>query len=102
MRTTLNLDDKLLADLMRVTDAKTKTDAIQEAMAALVRRKKLDKLRSLSGRIRLRAPLENTGEVRTATPGPIEGTLAWSLLTRQSGNLFSTAPIPKKKQHWTF
>ena len=43
MRTTLNLDDKLLADLMRVTDAKTKTDAIQEAMAALVRRKKLDK-----------------------------------------------------------
>lgn len=53
MRTTLNLDDKLLADLMRVTEAKTKTEAIQEAMAALIRRKKLDKLRSLSGKIRL-------------------------------------------------
>jgi Arc/MetJ family transcription regulator len=58
MRTTLNLDNKLLADLMRVTDAKTKTDAIQEAMAALIRRKKLDKLRSLSGKIRLRTNRE--------------------------------------------
>ena len=28
----LNLDDKLLTDLMQVTDAKTKTDTIQEAM----------------------------------------------------------------------
>ena len=54
MRTTLNLDDRLLAELMRVTEAKTKTDAIQQAMADLVRRKKLDKLKSLSGKIRLR------------------------------------------------
>ena len=54
MRTTLNLDDRLLAELMRVTEAKTKTDAIEQAMADLVRRKKLDKLKSLSGKIRLR------------------------------------------------
>jgi Arc/MetJ family transcription regulator len=54
MRTTLNLDDRLLAELMRVTEAKTKTAAIQQAMADLVRRKKLDKLKSLSGKIRLR------------------------------------------------
>lgn len=54
MRITLNLDDTLLADLMRVTEAKTKTAAIQEAMTALIRRKRLDKLRSLSGTIRLR------------------------------------------------
>lgn len=54
MRTTLNLDDRLLADLMRVTEAKTKTAAIEQAMADLVRRKKLDKLKSLSGKIRLR------------------------------------------------
>ena len=55
MRTTLNLDDQLLTELMRVTEAKTKTDAIQEAMADLVRRKKLEKLKALSGKIRLQS-----------------------------------------------
>ena len=54
MRTTLNLDEELLDELMRVTEAKTKTDAIHQAMTDLIRRKKLDKLKSLSGKIRLR------------------------------------------------
>ena len=53
MRTTLNLDENLLGELMRVTEARTKTDAIHQAMADLIRRKKLDKLKSLSGKIRL-------------------------------------------------
>jgi hypothetical protein len=44
MRTTLNLDENLLGELMRVTEARTRTDAIHQAMTDLIRRKKLDKL----------------------------------------------------------
>jgi len=49
MRTTLNLDDELVAELMRVTHAKTKTEAIHEAMAELIRKAKVEQLKSLSG-----------------------------------------------------
>ena len=53
MRTTLDLDEKLIRQLMDVTAAKTKTDAIHQAAAELIRRKKLDRLKSLSGTIHL-------------------------------------------------
>ena len=53
MRTTLDLNDKLIRELMDVTSAKTKTDAIHQAATELIRRKKLDQLKSLSGKIRL-------------------------------------------------
>ena len=53
MRTTLDLDEKLIRQLMNVTAAKTKTDAIHQAAAELIRRKKLDQLKSLSGTIHL-------------------------------------------------
>jgi hypothetical protein len=53
MRTTLDLNEKLMRELMDVTAAKTKTDAIHQAAAELIRRKKLDQLKSLSGTIHL-------------------------------------------------
>jgi hypothetical protein len=53
MRTTLDLNEKLIRELMDVTAAKTKTDAIHQAAAELIRRKKLDQLKSLSGTIHL-------------------------------------------------
>lgn len=53
MRTTLDLNEKLIRELMNVTSAKTKTDAIHQAASELIRRKKLDQLKSLSGKIRL-------------------------------------------------
>lgn len=53
MRTTLDLDEKLIRELMDATSAKTKTDAIHRAASELIRRKKLDQLKSLSGKIRL-------------------------------------------------
>ncbi|HEX6726138.1 MAG TPA: type II toxin-antitoxin system VapB family antitoxin [Nitrospira sp.] len=40
MRTTLNLNEKLIRELMVVTSAKTKTDAIHQAASELIRRKK--------------------------------------------------------------
>jgi len=49
MRTTLNLDDDLVTELMKVTHAKTKTDAIHQAMAELIRKAKVKQLKTLSG-----------------------------------------------------
>ena len=46
MRTTLDLNEKLIRELMTVTAAKTKT-------AEMIRRKKFDQLKSLSGTIHL-------------------------------------------------
>jgi len=51
MRTTLNLDDTLIKELMATTKAKTKTDAINQALADFVRRRKLQRLKALSGKI---------------------------------------------------
>ena len=51
MRTTLNLDDALIKELMATTKAKTKTDAINQALADFVRRRKLQRLKALSGKI---------------------------------------------------
>ncbi|MBI4401242.1 MAG: type II toxin-antitoxin system VapB family antitoxin [Nitrospirae bacterium] len=53
MRTTLNLDERLVQELMKATQAKTKTEAISQAISDLIRRRKLDKLKSLSGKIHL-------------------------------------------------
>ncbi len=53
MRTTLDLNEKLIRELMHVTAAKTKTAAIHQAAAELIRRKKLDQLKLLSGPIHL-------------------------------------------------
>jgi len=53
MRTTLDLDEKLIRKLMDVTSAKTKTDAIHQAASELIRRRQLDQLKSLSGTIHL-------------------------------------------------
>lgn len=51
MRTTLNLDEKILEDLMRFTEAKTKTEAVNRAVADWVRLKRIEILRSRRGKI---------------------------------------------------
>jgi len=53
MRTTLSLDAGLIKELMSLTGAKTKTEAIHLAVSELVRRKKLEGLKALSGKVRL-------------------------------------------------
>lgn len=53
MRTTLSLDDVLIRELMEATKAKTKTEAIHLAISEFVRRKKLEGLKALSGKIHL-------------------------------------------------
>ncbi len=53
MRTTMSLDDVLIKELMEVTKAKTKTEAIHTAIAEFLRRKKIEGLLALEGKIHL-------------------------------------------------
>ncbi len=53
MRTTLNLSESLITELMKVSRAKTKTEAIHLAISEFIRQKKLARLRSLSGKLRI-------------------------------------------------
>ena len=66
MRTTLDLDEKLVSELMNAMAAKTKTEAIHLAMADLIRRKKLQGLKNLSGKLHISyvRPAQRQAEVR--------------------------------------
>ena len=44
MKTTIDIPDKLLADAIRITGAKTKRDAVVSALEEFIRRKKVEKL----------------------------------------------------------
>lgn len=54
MRTTLNLDDHVMDELLRLATADTKTQAVTQAIQEYVRRKQLEELRQLRGRLPLR------------------------------------------------
>ncbi|OGW60064.1 MAG: hypothetical protein A2V83_11205 [Nitrospirae bacterium RBG_16_64_22] len=63
MRTTLDLDEDLIRELLKTTHARTKTEAIHLAASELIRRKKLEDLKQLSGKIHIdldRKELEKT------------------------------------------
>ncbi|MCH8189955.1 MAG: type II toxin-antitoxin system VapB family antitoxin [Chloroflexi bacterium] len=53
MRTTLDLDKELLEQVTRMTGEKSKTKAVNRVMEEFVRRKQIEKLRSLKGKIDL-------------------------------------------------
>jgi Arc/MetJ family transcription regulator len=52
MRTTLNLDDDILRTVQEETGARTKTQAVHEALKDFVRRKKIEKLIRLQGKVK--------------------------------------------------
>lgn len=51
MRTTINIADELLKDVMKQTKAKTKTEAITNALEEFIRRKRMSEIKSLFGKI---------------------------------------------------
>jgi len=53
MRTTLSLDDKLITELLAVTGARTKTEAIHLAITEFLRKKKVEGLLALEGKVHL-------------------------------------------------
>lgn len=75
MRTTLNLDENLISELLKATDARTKTEAIHIAAAELIRRKKLEKLKSLTGKIHIENGRSKREKVESARQKKITGGL---------------------------
>ena len=53
MRTTINLKDKIVEEVMHMTGAKNKSQAINEALEAYVREKRMKKLLELKGKLNL-------------------------------------------------
>ena len=60
MRTTLDLPEKLLAEARRVSGAKTKTQAIIWGLEELTRRRKLERLWELRGKVSLSLDLDKS------------------------------------------
>jgi hypothetical protein len=57
MRTTLDLPKELIQEGMKVSEQKTKTALIIEALEDLIRKKKIQKLRDYKGKVQLNIDL---------------------------------------------
>jgi Arc/MetJ family transcription regulator len=51
MRTTITVEDGVMEKLMKYTKSKTQTEAVNRALADWVQNQKLEKLRSLRGKL---------------------------------------------------
>jgi Arc/MetJ family transcription regulator len=58
MRTNIVIDDRLIADAMRLSGARTKRQAVEESLRLMVRLKRQESVRKLRGRLRWTADLE--------------------------------------------
>lgn len=62
MRTNIVIDDKLMSDALKATGAKSKREAVEMGLRALVRLKEQQKLRGVRGKLRWDGDLD---EMRT-------------------------------------
>lgn len=58
MRTNIVIDDKLMADAIKATGAKTKREVVELGLAALVKLEKQERLRQFRGKLRWRDDLD--------------------------------------------
>lgn len=61
MRINIEIDDDLLEEALKVSDLKTKKEAVEEGLKLLIQRKKQEKIRNLRGKLRWTG---NVGELR--------------------------------------
>ncbi len=54
MRTTLNIDDCLFQDVLSITKAKSKTEAVRTALTEFLRMKRKEKILAMRGRVEIR------------------------------------------------
>ena len=59
MRATLNIPDKLLAEVQKATKTSSKTEAIVTAMEEFIRRRKIEALLALKGKIDIGDPTKD-------------------------------------------
>ncbi len=53
MRTTIHIEDSLFGDLMRLTRAPTKTQAVRDALKEFIRLRRKEELLALRGRLEI-------------------------------------------------
>jgi hypothetical protein len=58
MRTTLDIPENLLSEAMKVTQARTKTEVIKFALENIIRKNKLQKLKSYRGELEIEINLD--------------------------------------------
>ena len=63
MRTTLDIDQELLEELLRVTKERSKSRAVNRALREYLRRLRLEELRQMSGEVELREDWEELREM---------------------------------------
>ena len=68
MRTTLDLPEPLLEEARRLLGFKSKTDTVVLSLTELVRRRRIDELKTLAGKIKL--DLDVAGSRRRPDPRP--------------------------------
>ena len=51
MRTTIDVDEKLLETMLKMTGEKSKSKAVNRAMKDYIRRRSIDELRAMAGKI---------------------------------------------------
>jgi fatty acid-binding protein DegV len=64
MRTTLDLPEKLIEDAMKVTHQRTKTAVIVTALEDLVRKNRIKKISSYSGKVAIDVDLDESRKRR--------------------------------------
>jgi Arc/MetJ family transcription regulator len=60
MRTTLDLPEDLMKDAMEATRFKSKTDTVIFALRELVRRRNIEELKSLAGKVEVEVDLDKS------------------------------------------
>ena len=73
MHTTITIADTIFGELMRFTQAKTRTDAINQALSEWVRRQKLEKLKALRGKIRFDAEIDDLRQLEIEEAQSLHG-----------------------------
>lgn len=61
MRTTLDIDEKILSEVAKITRQKNKSKAVSKALEDYIREIKIGQLKELSGKVRI---IENWGKLR--------------------------------------
>lgn len=51
MRTTITIEHDIIEELLKETKAKSKASAVKEAISDYIRRRKLEKIKSLKGKL---------------------------------------------------
>jgi len=63
MRTNIEIDDKLMSDVLKATGVRTKKDAVELGLKTLIRLKKQENIKAFRGQLKWSGDLE---EMRTA------------------------------------